>query len=194
MQIIPDHLLRSPIASGSPVRFGNGVIVTDLTLLPRAGAKGPALRDFLDGGGFRLGTAVNRAYRQDGGALLALLSPTEVLWLGPCDGAGILPWQSEDAAPLAPAVYAVPRRGGTFWFHIEGTAARDGFSRLCGIDFRDGAFPDLHVAQTLAARVSVVIIREDQSGSAAYHLIGDISLAAYMWEALATAMSLAVPG
>ncbi len=128
---------------------------------------------------------VNRAYRQTDGSLLARLSATEVLWLGAqASGAGEARWLCPDGQPLAPDTYTVPRQSGTYWFHLGGDAAAGGFSTLCGVDLSAASFPDLEVAQTLVARTGAIIIREDISGVTSFHLLGDVSLAAYMWEVL----------
>ena len=179
------ELRRSPIPAAGPVTLANGVELADLTLRPRAAAKGPGLPEFLRSIGVVTGGEVNRAYRQPDGSLAALLSATEVLWLAPDAGeADLARWRSADGQPLAPDTYALPRRDGSYWFRLTGDAAAHGFSRLCGVDLSPAAFADLAVAQTLIARVSAVIIRD----GASYHIIGDVSLAAYVWAVLVDAM------
>lgn len=165
----------------SPIEAASGAAITDLTLRPRAAAKGPGLNAFLQAKGFMAGETVNRAYRQADGSLLARLSPTEILWLGAdASDADLAHWQSPDGDPLAPQLYAVPRTDGSYWFHLSADATAEIFPRVCNIDLSPAAFADLHVAQTLMARTSAVIIRD----GLATHIVGDISLAAYIWEVL----------
>lgn len=165
----------------SPINAASGDALCDLTLRPRAAAKGPGLNAFLQAKGFAAGEIVNRAYRQTDGSLLARLSPTEILWLGAdASGADLARWQCPDGEPLAPQLYAVPRTDGSYWFRLSAAAAAEIFPRVCAIDLSPAAFADLSVAQTLLARTSAVLIRD----GAATHIVGDISLAAYVWEAL----------
>jgi sarcosine oxidase gamma subunit len=81
----------------------------------------------------------------------------------------------------------VPRADGTYWFRLAGEGAETSLSRLCSVDFSSKNCPDLSVAQTLVARVNTIVIHDRDAGESRFHLIGDISLATYMWEALASA-------
>jgi sarcosine oxidase subunit gamma len=136
-----------------------------------------------------MGSDINKAYRQADGSLAALLSSTEVLWLGvDADEGDLARWHCADGQPLAPQTYALPRRDGTYWFQFTGDGTATVFSRLCGVDLSLAAFADLAVAQTLIARVSAVIIRADGPRGPSYHIIGDISLAPYIWDVLVAAM------
>lgn len=57
-------------------------------------------------------------------------------------------------------------------------------SHACGLDFSDTAFPNLTAKYSRVAKTRQLIIRHDQSGLPVYALIGDRSLAAYLWETL----------
>lgn len=184
-----DDSRSSPIPAAPSAILANGVELADLTLRARAGAKGPGLPSFLLSIGVVTGSDINKTYRQADGSLAALLSSTEVLWLGAdADESDLTRWHCADGQPLAPQTYALPRRDGTYWFQLTGDAAAEGFSRLCGVDLSLAAFTDLTVAQTLLARVSAVIIRADGPRGPSYHIVGDISLASYVWDVLVTAM------
>ena len=57
-------------------------------------------------------------------------------------------------------------------------------SRLCGLDFHPGQFPDLTAKQSSVAKTRQLILRRDLGDMPAYSLIGARSLAAYLWETI----------
>ena len=67
---------------------------------------------------------------------------------------------------------------------IAGARATDVLAKVCGLDFSEKAFPDMHAAQTMLAKVRALIIRVDRDQAPAYHLIVERSLAEYVWEIL----------
>jgi heterotetrameric sarcosine oxidase gamma subunit len=71
---------------------------------------------------------------------------------------------------------------------LGGPRAADVLSKLCGLDFRSNAFPDLHAAQTSYAKVKALLIRQDAGGYLAYLIIVDRSHAVYVWDVTADAM------
>lgn len=184
----------SPIQDQSPHILTNGVEIRDMTLLPRAGVKGAGTAEFLTSLGLTAGENVNKAYRQENGGLVARLAPSEILWLGPLPGKGpYLPEQGPFPTPstagtYAPGAYNVPRADGNYWFNVQGAGIEEGFARACSIDLRPKNFADLDVAQTQFAKTSAIIIRDDENGKPSYHLLGDISLASYIWDCLAKMM------
>lgn len=70
---------------------------------------------------------------------------------------------------------------------LGGPRAVEALQKLCGLDFSETTFPNLHAAQTSLAKVHALIVRLDES-IPAYYLIVDRSLAAYVWAALTDAM------
>ncbi len=63
-----------------------------------------------------------------------------------------------------------------------GTLAADILRKVCGLDFGESAFPNLHAAQTSLAKVRTLIIRADIDTTPAYGLFVDRSLAQYVWD------------
>lgn len=57
-------------------------------------------------------------------------------------------------------------------------------SRLCGLDFYPSKFPNLTAKQSSVAKIKQLILRRDISELPVYALIGDRSLAAYLWETI----------
>ena len=100
-------------------------------------------------------------------------------------------WSFGSGAALAPGAYPVPRAEGTFWITIAGESAPDMFACVCAVDLRRKSFGDLQVAQTMIAKASAVIVRDDAVGSSAFHVLGDISLGPYLVRQLLTAAELA---
>jgi heterotetrameric sarcosine oxidase gamma subunit len=73
-------------------------------------------------------------------------------------------------------------------FQLVGQRAPDVLAKLCGLDFDDAAFPDRRAAQTSLAKIAALILRRDVSGSRAYWVMVERSLAAYVWETMWAAM------
>lgn len=72
------------------------------------------------------------------------------------------------------------------WSEIRvlGTSASTLMSRVCGLDFADGAFPDGAAKQTSVARTTQLVIRRDIDDLQAYSVLGARSLAVYIWDIL----------
>ncbi len=68
--------------------------------------------------------------------------------------------------------------------YLGGTRAPDVLPKVCGLDFADTKFPNLHAAQTSLAKVRTLIIRMDTGPTPAYLLVVDRSLADYVWEVI----------
>lgn len=64
---------------------------------------------------------------------------------------------------------------------LSGAKAAAALPKVCGLDFHNSAFPDLHAAQTSLAKVRTLILRLDEDSVPAYHLVVERSLGAYVW-------------
>ncbi len=84
--------------------------------------------------------------------------------------------------------FPVPRGEGYFRFLVTGDRAAAMFAKVCGVDLRTDRFPPLAVAQTSVARTSAVVVRDDLGGTPAYHVLGDVASAGYLWACLLDAM------
>ncbi|MCI0552445.1 MAG: hypothetical protein L0287_15960, partial [Anaerolineae bacterium] len=82
--------------------------------------------------------------------------------------------------------HAIDYGGGTAILSLAGQAVPEVLSKLCGLDFHPERFPDLHVAQTSAAKIKTLIARHDASGRApsgrAYSLHVDAPSGQYLWD------------
>lgn len=166
--------------------------LVDLSPLPRVGFKGPGMAQWLSEQGIEVPAESNQALARDDGALIARLSPVEILLLGnlkgdgePCDRLQ----EAWEAKADAQACYPVPRRDSHHWFIVCGEHAVAMLAKLCAVDLRGHRFADYQIAQTSVARLSSVIIREYRHGVPAYHLLADSASAEYMWNCLMDAMA-----
>lgn len=64
---------------------------------------------------------------------------------------------------------------------LTGEKAPSVLPKICGLNFADAAFPNLHAAQTSLAKVRALIVRSDRDSLPAYYLVVDRSLGAYVW-------------
>jgi sarcosine oxidase subunit gamma len=172
-------LVRSPLVALVPGRREvGGVTFTDLTLARRAGVKGPRTRQWLESMGFGPLPPPNFAVRSTSGALVVVLDESEALLLDAANKATL--WSFGSGAAISPGVYPVPRGEGTFWVAISGRSAADMFACVCGVDLRPSSFRNLQVAQTIVAKASAIIIRDDGLGDPGFHILGDISFGPYL--------------
>jgi sarcosine oxidase subunit gamma len=172
-------LSRSPLTGLLPsASIVGGLDFSDLTLAPRAGVKGRNARAWLAERGYEPLPAPNFAMRGASGVLVAMLGESEALLLDRLGTARL--WGFESGAAMAPGVYPVPRAEGTFWITVSGRKAPAMFASVCGVDLRPRAFPDLRVAQTMMAKATAIIIRDDGVGESAFHVLGDISFGPYL--------------
>jgi len=73
---------------------------------------------------------------------------------------------------------------GTVVLRLEGSAASTVLSKICGLDFYSGIFPNLQVAQTNAAKIKTLVARYDEGQTLAYYLHVDAPSGQYFWETL----------
>ena len=169
--------------------------LADLSPLPRLGVKGAGTTDWLAGQGIQIPAESNQAVRQASGVLAARLAPAELLLLGDLSGdpgpldALAAAWRAEPLPPAQPRGYLLPRQHSHFWFLLSGDCVAAMFAKICGVDLRPGKFSGARIAQTSLARMNAVVIRDDQRGQLAYHLLGDSASAEYLWDCLLDAMA-----
>jgi sarcosine oxidase subunit gamma len=170
---------RSPLAALLPQEITrSGLAFRDRTLDPRAGIRGRGVGAWLVENGYGAAAPPNRAHRLDSGLVVAMLGEAEALFL---DRAGAVSlWLYGSGAPLAPDVYPTPRAEGTFWITVSGVTAPAMLATVCGVDLRRKAFADLQVAQTMIAKVPAIVIRDSGLGEEGFHVLADITLAAYI--------------
>lgn len=169
--------------------------LTDLSVIARCGFKGAGTMEWLARQGLALPEEPNRALRQDDGRLVARLSASEALILGALEGgeesitALNEAWVAERDAGGRAQGYPLPRQDSHAWFRLTGETWPETLAKLCAVDLRPAKFADGAVAQTVAARTTVVIVRDDIADLPAYHLLCDSASAPYLWDCLLDAMA-----
>lgn len=173
---------------------GRRLGLADLSPLPRTGFKGSGTVEWLGTHGLSVGPDSNKAYLQPGGELALRLAPTEILLVDSLAGTGALvtrldgAWSWGQETPRRPVGYPMPRSESHFWLAVTGTQAPAMFAKFCGVDLRPHKFPPGTIAQTSAAKMSVVIARHDQGAVPGFYLLADSASAEYMWTCVLDAM------
>ncbi|MBM3525797.1 MAG: sarcosine oxidase [Alphaproteobacteria bacterium] len=163
--------------------------LVDLSPLPRIGFKGAGAPAWLRERGLVFEATPNRAFVQPDGSLAAMLSWTEAFILPDPGGAADLARFDSWSLDTAPGCYRLERRDSHYWFAVTGSQAATMFSKICPVDLNPRAFSRGMIAQTTAARSSIVVIRVDRGDAPAFHLLGDCAAASYLWSCLIDAMA-----
>jgi len=167
----------------------------DLSPLPRTGFKGAGAVEWLQAQGLEIRAESNRGYRQPGGELALRLAPTEIFLIDSLAGGGALierlnqAWSWGSEKPRKLIGYPMPRADSHAWFALSGRAAPEMFAKICGIDLRLEKFEGGRIAQTSIAKMSGIILRQDQGATPLFHLLADSASADYLWDALLDAMA-----
>jgi len=174
--------LERPGASAS-------VTLSDLSLRQRLGVKGSGAIGWMKRQAVTIPENDNMAVAHGAAMLVARLSPTEALLLE--TGGGKV--MERLAATLPPhgdgGAYPVPRMDTHAWFRLGGPDAPKLFAKLCAVDLRPEKFPNFHVAQTIAARLGVIIIRQNFKNEPQFHVLMDSASALYLWDCIVDAMA-----
>jgi sarcosine oxidase, subunit gamma len=169
--------------------------LADLSPMPRTGFKGAGAVEWLQGQGLAIGPDSNRGYRQAGGETALRLAPTEIFLIDSLAGGGALverlnqAWHWGGERPRKLIGYPMPRADSHAWFALSGQAAPEMFAKICGIDLRPAKFGPGRIAQTSIAKMSGIILRQDQGETPVFHLLADSASAEYLWDCLRDAMA-----
>ena len=168
--------LASPIDAGEPVGTTDLVELADLTgkwtLLHIQGPAGDWLNHIFG----EIPAGPGAVVTKDGTIAACLRSDLFLALTAPDRAANLL--QS-----VRVGLTATDITHGRSLMQLSGPLSMQVLPKLCGLDFRDLAFPDRHAAPTSYAKVQSVIVRNDieVDGPPAYYLIVDRSLSAYVW-------------
>lgn len=174
---------------------GRRLGLADLSPLARTGFKGVGTVEWLSEQGLSVGPDSNRAYQQSGGELALRLAPTEVLLVDSLAGTAPLirrleaAWSWGEEQPRRLIGYPMPRSESHFWLAVSGEKAPAMFAKICGVDLRLHKFAAGAIAQTSAAKMSVIIARHDLGTTVpGFYLLADSASAEYMWDCVLDAM------
>ncbi len=112
-----------------------------------------------------------------GEGLLACLTPTQFYLFGKSPAAKL-------PANRLDHTVATDLTHGLAVLRLAGAASAELLSKICGLNFHETAFPNLHVAQTSAAKIKTLIARADEATVPTYFLHVERSLGQYFWESV----------
>jgi len=151
--------------------------ITDHSLLPRAGVKGPGAAAWLEALGLKLPATPNAWLELPNGGLIARLGQSEYL----IDG------NAEVVAKIAatvrtPGVYPVLRQDASFL--LSGSRVNELFLQTCNVDFRILDADPALLLMTSMVGVSVVVVRLKTGALPSCRLWCDGTYGLYLWETL----------
>jgi sarcosine oxidase subunit gamma len=178
--------LRSPLEGFGVIEGPGGLRLHDLSLARREGVRGDGAREWLSSQGHTLPDAPNQIVASGESGFVMALSHRE-FWLLQPDG------EASSGGPAAEAVAAgvwpLYCQHSHAWLQLAGEPRAEIMAKLCGVDLSEVAFPLGSVAQTQAARVSVIIAaHQNENDQPVFSIFVDQSLARSLWEAIEDAM------
>ena len=178
--------LRSPLEGSGVIEGPDGVLLRDLSLARREGVRGAGAREWLLSQGHALPDAPNQIVASGESGFVMSLSHREFWLLQPVSEASSGRPASEAVAPSLWPLYCQHSHA---WLQLAGEPRAEVMAKLCGVDLSDADFPLGSVAQTQAARVSVIVAaHQSADGQSVFSIFVDQSLARYVWEATEDAM------
>jgi sarcosine oxidase subunit gamma len=180
-------LTQSPVSTHTT---GTALTLADRSLWPRAGVKGANATEWLTTRGATI-PEINMASRQADGSLLVRLAGNEHMSLAASQDAAGPPGGLPDFdfdGDNPPGICPVPRFAANAWFLLTGAALAEMFAKVCSVDLRRHKFVNHRVAQTVVARTTAILVRDDQDDLPCFHIVFDWTTATYLWDALADAI------
>ena len=178
--------LRSPLEGCGVLEGHVGLRLQDLSLAHREGVRGAGAREWLLGQGHTLPDAPNQIVASGESGFVMSLSHREFWLLQPVGEASTGRPASE---AVAAGVWPLYCQHSHAWLQLAGEPRAEVMAKLCGVDLSEAAFPLGSVAQTQAARVSVITAaHQDKNEQPVFSMFVDQSLARYLWEAIEDAM------
>ena len=178
--------LRSPLEGCELIEGPGGLLLRDLSLARREGVRGVGAREWLLSQGSSLPDAPNQIVASGESGFVMSLSHREFWLLQPNSEASLFRPASEAAEGGVWPLYCQHSHA---WLQLAGEPRAEVMAKLCGVDLSEAAFPLGSVAQTQAARVSVIVAaHQNHDGQSVFSMFVDQSLARYLWEAIEDAM------
>ena len=178
--------LRSPLEGYGVIEGPGGLLLRDLSLARREGVRGAGAREWLLSQGHTLPDAPNQIVTSGESGFVMSLSHREFWLLQPDSQASTGRPASES---VASGVWPLYCQHSHAWLQLAGEPRAGVMAKLCGVDLSDAAFPLGSVAQTQAARASVIVAaHQNENGQPVFSIFVDQSLARYLWEAIEDAM------
>ena len=178
--------LRSPVEGCGVLEGPAGLRLEDLSLARREGVRGAGAREWLMAQRHTLPDAPNQIVASGESGFVMSLSHRE-FWLLQPDSEASSGRPASEA--VASGVWPLYCQHSHAWLQLAGEPRAEIMAKLCGVDLSEAVFPLGSVAQTQAARVSVIIAaQQNENGQPVFSIFVDQSLARYLWEAMEDAM------
>ena len=178
--------LRSPLDGCGVIEGPGGLRLRDLSLAHREGVRGADAREWLMAQGHMPPDAPNQIVANGESGWVMSLSHREFWLLQPDNQASLGRLASEE---VTAGIWPLYCQHSHAWLQFAGEPGADIMAKLCGVDLSEATFPPGSVAQTQAARVSVIVAaHQSENGQPAFSIFVDQSLARYLWEAIEDAM------
>ena len=178
--------LRSPLEGSGVIEGPVGLLLRDLSLARRDGVRGAGAREWLLSQGHALPDVPNQIVGSGESGFVMSLSHREFWLLQPVSEASKGRPASE---AVAAGVWPLYCQHSHAWLQLAGEPRAEVMAKLCGVDLSEAAFPLGSVAQTQAARVSVIIAaHQNENDHPVFSMFVDQTLARYLWEAIEDAM------
>ena len=179
--------LRSPLEGCGVIEGPGGLLLRDLSLARRDGLRGAGAREWLLSQGHALPDAPNQIVASGESGFVMSLSHREFWFLQPDSEASSSRPASE---AVASGVWPLYCQHSHAWLQLAGEARAEVMLKLCGVDLSEAVFPVGSVAQTQAARVSVIVAaHQNENDQPVFSIFVDQSLARYLWQAIEEAMA-----
>ncbi len=181
----PNPVFRSPITiMSAPTTQPSNLTLSDLSGVPVIlvqGEAGELLKQYFAQIPAKPGDLVAA-----GDGLLARLTPVEFYLFGLSANAKLPSAAALDESLVKTQRFAqaTDYTHGKAVVRLVGEAAPELLSKVCGLDFYDTVFPNLHVAQSSAAKIKALIARYDDNKRPTYFLHVNRPLGQYFWEVI----------
>ena len=146
--------LRSPLDGCGVIEGPGGLRLRDLSLARREGVRGAGAREWLMAQGHTLPAAPNQIVANGESGWVMSLSHREFWLLQPDNQASLGRLASEE---VTAGIWPLYCQHSHAWLQFAGEPGADIMAKLCGVDLSEATFPPGSVAQTQAARVSVIV-------------------------------------
>ncbi|RTE67426.1 sarcosine oxidase [Amphritea opalescens] len=160
--------------------------LTDLSVLPRFGLRGPAAGDALVAAGLLQPEKPNTLTLSDEGLMVLRLGYNEY-WLLAVPGATV-DLQALEQQLTSPGIYPVYCHDSYAWLVMSGDHLADVMAKVCAVDLREQSFASGDLVMTSLARVSGIICHHQMAGKSVFSIFSDSASAGYLWDALLDAM------
>lgn len=174
----PVHDATPMYRDGAASQAASILGIADLSLNPRAGAKGPGTAGWLAGFGLPIPTMPNNWSPLPDGGLIARMGLTEYMIEGSQELSDRIMQSTR-----APGVYPVLRQDASF--ALCGSRVNELFLQTCNVDFRMLDAEPSKLVLTSMAGVSVMVLATQTGPAPCYRLWCDGTYGIYLWETLA---------